>query len=151
MSDLGQPGILALWSAPRSRSTAFEAMFAARGDYRMLHEPFSHVINFGESRVGDRVARSEDELIPALLELAADGPLFFKDTTDFHYPRLLADRAFLAGPAQHLPDPAPGRGDRLALRAASRASAGRDRLRLAGRALRCRGGGERPAPGRDRL
>ncbi len=65
----------------------------------MLHEPFSHVINFGESRVGDRVARSEDELIPALLELAADGPLFFKDTTDFHYPRLLADRAFLAGPA----------------------------------------------------
>jgi sulfotransferase family protein len=94
----GPPGILALWSAPRSRSTAFARMMAERGDYRMLHEPFSHVMNFGESEVGGRVARSEAELIPALWKLAEDGPLFFKDTTDFYYPRLLADRAFLAGP-----------------------------------------------------
>jgi hypothetical protein len=94
----GKPRILALWSAPRSRSTAFERMMAERGDYRMLHEPFSHVINFGESDVDGDVARSEAELIPALWRLAAHGPLFFKDTTDFHYPRLLADTEFLAGP-----------------------------------------------------
>jgi hypothetical protein len=94
----GPPGILALWSAPRSRSTAFERMMAERGDYHMLHEPFSHVMNFGESKVGGQVARSEEELIPALWRLAEYGPLFFKDTTDFYYPRLLADRAFLAGP-----------------------------------------------------
>jgi hypothetical protein len=94
----GMPRILALWSAPRSRSTAFARMMAERGDYTVLHEPFSHVKNFGEASVGDRLVRSEEELIPALRELAARGPVFFKDTTDFYYPGLLADRSFLAEP-----------------------------------------------------
>jgi hypothetical protein len=92
------PPILALWSAPRSRSTAFAAMMAERGDYAVLHEPFSHVKNFGESEVDGRLVKTEDELIPALRRLAQAGPLFFKDTTDFYYPGLLADRAFLAEP-----------------------------------------------------
>lgn len=91
------PGIVALWSAPRSRSTAFARMMAERGDYTVLHEPFSHLMNFGEARVGDHLMRSEEELILALLRLAQDGPCFFKDTTDFHYPVLLTDEAFLAG------------------------------------------------------
>ena len=93
-----RPAILALWSAPRCRSTAFARMMAERGDYRVLHEPFSYLVNFGESDVGGRLIRSEPEIVPALWRLAARGPLFFKDTTDFHYPWLLADRAFLAGP-----------------------------------------------------
>lgn len=88
--------ILALWSAPRCRSTAFARMMAERGDYTVLHEPFSHVINFGESEVGDHLVRSEQQLIPALRRLAQDSPLFFKDTTDFYYPCLLSDRDFLA-------------------------------------------------------
>ena len=92
------PRILALWSAPRCRSTAFARMMAERGDYTVLHEPFSHIVNFGESRVGDQAVRVQDELIPALWRLADDGPLFYKDTTDFHYPFLLADQEFLAGP-----------------------------------------------------
>lgn len=94
----GRPAILALWSAPRCRSTAFARMMAERGDYRVLHEPFSHVQNFGESDVAGRIVRSERELIPELWRLAAEGPLFFKDTTDFHYPCLLADRDFLSQP-----------------------------------------------------
>lgn len=94
----GLPPILALWSAPRSRSTAFAAMMAQRGDYAVLHEPFSHVKNFGEAEVDGALVATEDELIPALRRLARSGPVFFKDTTDFYYPRLLADRAFLAGP-----------------------------------------------------
>lgn len=73
-------------------------MMAERGDYRVLHEPFSHVQNFGESDVAGRVVRSERELIPELWRLAAEGPLFFKDTTDFYYPCLLADRDFLSRP-----------------------------------------------------
>jgi hypothetical protein len=92
----GLPALVALWSAPRCRSTAFARMMAERGDYTVLHEPFSHVMNFGESRVGDQPVRSEEELIPALLGLAQDGPCFFKDTTDFHYPVLLSDKSFLA-------------------------------------------------------
>jgi hypothetical protein len=73
-------------------------MMAERGDYTVLHEPFSHVIDFGESQVGERVARTEDEVIAAIWDFAATQPLFFKDTTDFHYPRMLADEAFLLGP-----------------------------------------------------
>jgi hypothetical protein len=95
----GGPRILALWSAPRCRSTAFARMMAERGDYTVLHEPFSHLVNFGESIVGPATVRSSHELIPALRRLAADGPLFFKDTTDFNYPFLLADQSFLAEPA----------------------------------------------------
>lgn len=89
------PGIVALWSAPRSRSTAFARMMAERGDYTVLHEPFSHVMNFGESQIGDQLVRSEQELIPALVDLARNGPCFFKDTTDYHYPLLLTDKDFL--------------------------------------------------------
>jgi hypothetical protein len=62
----------------------------------VLHEPFSHVADFGSAAVGDRVVHSEAELIAALRELARRTPLFFKDTTDFHYPGVLADQAFLA-------------------------------------------------------
>lgn len=94
----GAPAILALWSAPRCRSTAFARMMAERGDYRVLHEPFSHVQDFGESDVAGRIVRSERDLIAELWRLAAEGPLFFKDTTDFHYPCLLADRDFLSRP-----------------------------------------------------
>lgn len=88
--------ILALWSAPRSRSTAFLRMMAERGDYTVVHEPFSHLVDFGAATVGDRVVHSEPELIAALRELAERTPVFFKDTTDFSYPGLLADRTFLA-------------------------------------------------------
>jgi hypothetical protein len=72
-------------------------MMAERGDCTVLHEPFSHIMNFGESKVGERVVRSEQELIPALWRMAGERLLFFKDTTDFHYPLLLSDQSFLAG------------------------------------------------------
>lgn len=92
------PGILAMWSAPRCRSTAFARMMAERGDYAVLHEPFSHVVDFGESKVGERVAHTEGEVIDAIWAFARSRPLFFKDTTDFHYPGVLSDETFLAGP-----------------------------------------------------
>lgn len=94
------PNLLILWSAPRCRSTAFLRMMVERGDYTVLHEPFSHVADFGEAIVGDREVHSEQELIRALRELAAQRPVFFKDTTDFAYPALLADEEFL-GTATH--------------------------------------------------
>ncbi|WP_157522162.1 sulfotransferase family protein [Herbidospora cretacea] len=88
--------VLALWSAPRCRSTAFARMMAERNDRVVVHEPFSLVVDFGEVKVGDRVARTEQEVLAALRALAARTPVYFKDTTDFHYPALLADRDFLA-------------------------------------------------------
>ncbi|MFQ6143750.1 sulfotransferase family protein [Streptomyces seoulensis] len=96
MTDREPSRILALWSAPRSRSTAFLRMMAERGDYTVVHEPFSHVADFGKADVAGRAVHSESELIAALRELSARTPVFFKDTTDFHYPGLLADTEFLA-------------------------------------------------------
>ncbi|MFF3889161.1 sulfotransferase family protein [Streptomyces sp. NPDC001914] len=88
--------VLALWSAPRCRSTAFARMMTERDDRVVVHEPFSRVVDFGEVEVGDRVARSERDVLAALGAIAARKPVFFKDTTDFHYPALLADEGFLA-------------------------------------------------------
>jgi hypothetical protein len=45
--------------------------------------------------VDGRAVHSERDLIAALRELASERPLFFKDTTDFHYPELLSDEGFL--------------------------------------------------------
>ncbi|MEO3926678.1 hypothetical protein ABGB07_22835 [Micromonosporaceae bacterium B7E4] len=89
------PSVVALWSAPRSRSTAFLRMIAERGDHVVLHEPFSQLTDFGAYVVAGQTVRGEAELIARIERLAADGPVFFKDTTDFRYPGLLADRGFL--------------------------------------------------------
>lgn len=88
--------VLALWSAPRCRSTAFARMMAERNDRVVVHEPFSQVVDFGEAKVGDRVAHTEQDVLAALRAVSTEKPVFFKDTTDFHYPALLADQAFLA-------------------------------------------------------
>lgn len=88
--------MLALWSAPRCRSTAFARMMAERDDHVVVHEPFSRVVDFGEVTVGDRVAHTEQDVLAALRAIAAEGPVFFKDTTDFHYPAVLADEDFLS-------------------------------------------------------
>ncbi len=90
-----EPRLLTLWSAPRCRSTAFERMMEERGDFTVLHEPFSHLADFGVTTVGEREVRDERDLIAALREFAAERPVFFKDTTDFHYPEVLRVPAFL--------------------------------------------------------
>lgn len=90
-----QPRIIALWSAPRSRSTAFLRMMMERDDLVVLHEPFSVLAGFGEFEIAGRTVRTEAELISAIRDLSAERPVFFKDTTDFRYPGVLADEGFL--------------------------------------------------------
>jgi Sulfotransferase domain len=90
-----QPDLLALWCVPRSRSTAFERAMYERGDFLVVHEPFSRVCDFGVAEVADRTYRSQEEVMAALVELAAEQPVFFKDTTDFHFDRLGAEPAFI--------------------------------------------------------
>jgi hypothetical protein len=46
--------MLMLWSAPRSRSTAFYRMMTERGDFTAIHEPFSNVAIFGHTEIGDK-------------------------------------------------------------------------------------------------
>ncbi|MFD8817108.1 sulfotransferase family protein [Streptomyces sp. NPDC059627] len=90
-----EPRIIALWSAPRSRSTAFLRMMMEREDLTTLHEPFSHLSDFGSTEVAGRAVRTEAELIEAVRELSRTTRVFFKDTTDFRFPRVLEDRRFL--------------------------------------------------------
>jgi hypothetical protein len=95
------PTMLVLWSAPRSRSTAFFRMMTARGDFTTVHEPFSYLAEFSHVEVGGSLVTSEPELIEVLRTLSGKGPVFVKDTTDERYPGVLADRRFLTEDATH--------------------------------------------------
>ncbi|MYR56004.1 sulfotransferase family protein [Streptomyces sp. SID625] len=90
-----QPDLLALWCVPRSRSTAFERAMYERGDFLVVHEPFSRVCDFGTAEVAGRTCTGQEQVMAALADAAADRPVFFKDTTDFALDRLAADPAFL--------------------------------------------------------
>jgi hypothetical protein len=94
------PRVLAVWSAPRSRSTAFYRAILQRGDVLALHEPFCNIIDHGETTVGDRTVHRHPELIAELWRRAAESVVLFKDTTDYEYAAVFADRRFLAE-AQH--------------------------------------------------
>lgn len=100
MTD-GVPRILALWSAPRCRSTAFFRMMLERGDFQAIHEPFSNLAEFGAASLAGATVSGEPAVLARLRELAEAAPVFFKDTTDEHYPAVLADTAFLAEDAIH--------------------------------------------------
>jgi hypothetical protein len=50
---------VALWSVPRSISTAFERAFVERDDFEVLHEPFSAAYYHGEDRLSDRYSEVE--------------------------------------------------------------------------------------------
>jgi hypothetical protein len=50
---------VALWSVPRSISTAFERVFVERDDFEVFHEPFGESYYYSEERLSDRYADVE--------------------------------------------------------------------------------------------
>ncbi|MEV7007419.1 sulfotransferase family protein [Streptosporangium sp. NPDC051022] len=98
---MSEPSILALWSAPRSRSTAFLRMMVERGDRMIVHHPFSDVTERGKAVLGEREVTEEEDLIELLRSVAHERPLFFKDTTDAPHPTLLREEHFLHGQVEH--------------------------------------------------
>ena len=90
-----------LWSAPRSRSTAFFRMMAQRGDFTVVHEPFSYLAEFGYAEVGGVRVFSAAELLGALRSAAVVRPVFAKETTGKRYPEVLGDAGFLGPDARH--------------------------------------------------
>jgi len=88
--------VFALWSAPRARSTAFFRSMAERGDLVVVHEPFSSLLNFDETDVEGRPVDSAASLLAWLRDGTRDVGVFLKDTTDYRYAEVLADRRFLA-------------------------------------------------------
>jgi hypothetical protein len=89
--------LLMLWSAPRSRSTAFFRMMAERGDFTVVHEPFSYLAEFGYAEVADTRVTSPADLLTALGDLGSRGHVFAKETTGRRYPEVLGSPEFLAG------------------------------------------------------
>jgi hypothetical protein len=78
--------IVPLWSVPRSISTGFERMMMERGDFKVVHEPFSYYFYQkaqGAAAVGMNVdpAHPQDyDAIVAMIKREAEAsPVFFKD------------------------------------------------------------------------
>jgi sulfotransferase family protein len=89
--------VFALWSAPRTRSTAFFRSIAERGDMTVLHEPFCKLRDFGETDAGARTFDSPRLLLDWLRDETHGISVFLKDHPPTAYLReVLADRRFLA-------------------------------------------------------
>lgn len=95
--------IVALWSHPRSMSTAFERTMRARGDLHCLHEPFmyDYYINRSTRQMPHFEAIEEHpkayhEIRAMILEKAERGPVFLKDMSYYVMPQIAADEAFFA-------------------------------------------------------
>jgi hypothetical protein len=95
--------VIALWSHPRSMSTAFERIMRARGDLECLHEPFmyDYYINRSTRQMPhfdalDDHPRSYDAIRDMILEKAERRPVFFKDMSYYVVPHIFADPVFLA-------------------------------------------------------
>lgn len=94
--------IVALWSHPRSMSTAFERTMRARGDMECLHEPFmyDYYINRAKKQMPLFEAmpdhpKSYDDIRTMILAKAESGPVFFKDMSYYVVPHLLDDDVFM--------------------------------------------------------
>ncbi len=89
------PGLIAMWAAPRSRSTAFFRYMLEHGGLVALHEPFDNIADHGSTMVNGRLESDPAELITALRGLARTATVFFKETTDRRHQAVLADPWFL--------------------------------------------------------
>jgi hypothetical protein len=89
--------VFALWSAPRSRSTAFFRSMLERGDVLALHEPLEGLVYFGNAEVEGRTFESPPSLLAWLRDETRDVKVFLKETTDSRVlDVVLADGRFLA-------------------------------------------------------
>ena len=74
--------VLALWSAPRSRSTAFFRSMLERGDLLALHEPLEGLHFIGPLQVGTRTFGSPRQLLDWLLDDLHERTVFLKETVN---------------------------------------------------------------------
>ncbi|WP_164660193.1 hypothetical protein [Tropicibacter sp. Alg240-R139] len=93
--------IIALWSHPRSMSTAMERVMRERGDLDCAHEPFMYDYYVNRSvremphfDVQDDHPQTYEAIRDMLLARAEDQPVFFKDMSYYVMPHILEDAAF---------------------------------------------------------
>jgi sulfotransferase family protein len=88
---------VALWSVPRSTSTAFERVFVERDDFEVLHKLFSAAYYYSEDRLSDRYsdvepeAENNYEIILASVLAPRERRVFFKDMA-YHAKGLLGSK-----------------------------------------------------------
>jgi hypothetical protein len=80
--------VFALWSAPRTRSTAFFRSMVERGDMTVLHEPFCKLRDFGETDAGARTFDSPLSLLDWLRDETHGMSVCLKDHPPAAYLRV---------------------------------------------------------------
>jgi Sulfotransferase domain len=91
----------ALWSAPRSRSTAFFRSMVERADLLALHEPLEGLHFIGPLQIDGQTFESPPELLAWLVEDTSGRIVFLKETVNPPVQRwVVDDRRFLAA-ARH--------------------------------------------------
>jgi hypothetical protein len=89
--------VFALWSAPRSRSTAFFRSMLERGDLLALHEPLEGLHFIGATQIAGHTFGSPLELLRWLVHDTEDRAVFLKETVNPPVQALvLDDLRFLA-------------------------------------------------------
>ncbi len=96
--------IIALWTHPRSVSTAFERVMMERGDLHILHEPFSYFYyvqhqdkaSIPQEFVDPDHPTAYPEIKTHIRNSAEKQSVFFKDMCSHCYEELAKDDAFLA-------------------------------------------------------
>ncbi|WP_293572788.1 hypothetical protein [Phaeobacter sp.] len=95
--------IIALWSHPRSMSTALERVMRERGDLDCAHEPFMYDYYVNRSvremphfEVQEDHPHSYEGIRDMLLARAEARPVFFKDMSYYVMPTILEDEVFAA-------------------------------------------------------
>lgn len=92
--------IIPLWSIPRSVSTGFERMMMERGDFKVIHEPFSYFF-YAKEQAAAAIGMNVDpdhpqdfsEIMAMILREAEEKPVFFKDMS--YHPFSRADENFM--------------------------------------------------------
>ncbi|MGI9353536.1 MAG: hypothetical protein ACR2O3_18400 [Rhizobiaceae bacterium] len=94
--------IIALWSHPRSMSTATERIMRERGDFICHHEPFMYdyyvhrkVREMPHFDIEQNRPQSYREIRDMIMRDAEKGPVFFKDMSYYVVPQILDDAEFL--------------------------------------------------------
>ncbi len=94
--------VIALWSHPRSMSTAMERIMRERGDLDCLHEPFMYdyyvhrqVRVMPHFEVQPNHPVSYPEIRDMILARAETAPVFIKDMSYYVMPHIMEDTAFL--------------------------------------------------------
>ncbi|KPJ76192.1 MAG: hypothetical protein AMJ54_12575 [Deltaproteobacteria bacterium SG8_13] len=95
--------IVALWTYPRTISTAFERVMMERGDFEVFHEPFSYLYyvhenaaSIAQEHIDPNHPTTYSAIKQMLLYAAEKRPVFFKDMAAHCAGPLLADPPFIA-------------------------------------------------------